>query len=73
MGGQKLTQGWLSTTIEIGLAAARLSSHDCAIFKIEPGAFECLQKLKELDLSGNKLRSCPPIQDLINLESLELG
>jgi hypothetical protein len=28
MGGQKLTQGWLSTTIEIGLAAARLNRNN---------------------------------------------
>ncbi len=44
----------------------------CAIAEIEPGAFDCLTKLRRLNLSGNQLKKCPRIGELKNLQALDL-
>jgi Leucine-rich repeat (LRR) protein len=50
----------------------KMKLKDCEISEIEPGAFSYLGKLKFLDLSWNKLKKCPSIEGLINLEHLDL-
>jgi hypothetical protein len=49
-----------------------LDLSDNAIAEIEPGTLSPFKKLKHCDLSGNKLRTCPSIQGLNNLQRLNL-
>ncbi len=46
---------------------------NCAIDKIEPGAFKTLKIVKFCDLSNNSLTKCPLIEGMNNLERLSLS